>query len=359
MGDSETIRVSHSHDFTMIANKAIRDQRLSFRARGLHHLLLSYPNGWKVQVEHLTGESDKDGKDAVASALKELENLGYLTRTQIRVKGKIVGYKSVIRELPLDNPPQPKGRRGKKKKESPQPDLPDTANQDTGEPQPDLPDTAKPELAKPYPAKPEPGNPQHNKYLINEVSTYEVSSEEESTPPTPKPEFSPLPQNPESQKSDLEQIGVSDYQNPGLVVKPQIPSLGQNSGGALAKIEKYQRLADDGVALTDTELKDWANTEIGEAVRCYRRSGYILTRSATDVSNEFALFVAKINCKLRETPSMNFGLNLIKKAEKDPLEWQKLASWVWEWRHGVNVGAEITKKTREQEISEALEKAGF
>ncbi|MFM6581593.1 MAG: hypothetical protein ACKPIX_18860 [Dolichospermum sp.] len=155
----------------MIANKAIRDQRLSFRARGLHHLLLSYPNGWKVQVDHLVGESEKDGKDAVASALKELESLGYLTRTQIRVKGKIVGCKSVIRELSLDNPPAPKGRRGKKKQDLPQPDLPDTV-----EPQPDLPDTAKPELAK----------PEHNKYLINEVSREEVSREEVSIPPNPQ-----------------------------------------------------------------------------------------------------------------------------------------------------------------------------
>ena len=88
----ETIRIEHSKDYTVISNVAIRDTRLSFKSRGLHHLLLSYPNGWQINIEHLSDQSDKDGKDAVASALKELEAVGYLIRTQIRAKGKIVGY---------------------------------------------------------------------------------------------------------------------------------------------------------------------------------------------------------------------------------------------------------------------------
>jgi hypothetical protein len=168
---SETIRIDHSKDYTIISNLAIRDKRLSFRARGLHHLLLSYPDGWEVKVEHLANESDKEGRDAIASALKELEEFGYLIRNQIRDKGRIVKYESVIRELPIDNPPKPTGRRGKK----PQPDLPDTA-----QPQLDLPDTVnpqpdKPDTVNPQPDKPDTANPVHNKYLFKEESNKEGS----------------------------------------------------------------------------------------------------------------------------------------------------------------------------------------
>ena len=96
----ETIRVQHSKDYTVISNSAIRDSRLSFKARGLHHLLLSYPDGWQINTDHLSGQSEKDGKTSVLSALKELEQLGYLTRKQIRIGGKITAYESIIRELP-------------------------------------------------------------------------------------------------------------------------------------------------------------------------------------------------------------------------------------------------------------------
>lgn len=164
----ETIRVEHSKDYTVISNAAIRDTRLSFKSRGLHHLLLSYPNGWQINIEHLSEQSDKDGKDAVASALKELETVGYLIRTQIRVKGKIVGYESTIRELPIENPPQPKGRRSKKKQDSPQPDFPDTV---------------KPDRENPQLEKPEPENPVINKYVLDQLSKEEVS-----IPPTPQGE---------------------------------------------------------------------------------------------------------------------------------------------------------------------------
>jgi hypothetical protein len=64
----ETIRVEHFKDYTIISNLAIRDVRLSLRARGLHHLLLSYPNGWKINIDHLTGESKIEGKDAIAKS---------------------------------------------------------------------------------------------------------------------------------------------------------------------------------------------------------------------------------------------------------------------------------------------------
>lgn len=100
-----TIRVEHQKDYTCITNFTIRDKRLSFKARGLHHLLLSYPDGWQVKIEHLVNESEQDGRTAVASALRELEEYGYLERKQKRdpSTGKLGDWESIIRERPTEN----------------------------------------------------------------------------------------------------------------------------------------------------------------------------------------------------------------------------------------------------------------
>jgi hypothetical protein len=153
----ETIRVQHSKNYTVIANAAIRDTRLSFKARGLHHLLLSYPDGWKVSIEHLSTQSELDGETAVRTGLQELERLGYLTREQVREKGKIVGYESTIREVPSENPPAPKNRRGK--------------------PQVDFPQVDFPQVDFPQVDFPQAENPVHNKYLFQEVFKKEISKE--------------------------------------------------------------------------------------------------------------------------------------------------------------------------------------
>ena len=148
----ETIRVQHSKNYTVIANAAIRDSRLSFKARGLHHLLLSYPDGWKVSIEHLSTQSELDGETAVRTGLQELERLGYLTREQVREKGKIVGYESTIREVPSENPPAPKNKRDKPQVENPQVENPQAEN-------------------------PQAENPVHNKYLFQKVFKKEISKE--------------------------------------------------------------------------------------------------------------------------------------------------------------------------------------
>lgn len=97
------IRVSHQKNYTCISNQSIRDNRLSFKARGLHHLLLSYPDGWVINRDHLSSDeiSTKDGRTAVASALLELEELGYLVRTRTRNEnGQITGWESILYEIP-------------------------------------------------------------------------------------------------------------------------------------------------------------------------------------------------------------------------------------------------------------------
>ena len=97
------IRIEHSSDYTCLSNKTLRDKSLSYKARGLHHLLLSYPNNWTVNIDHLVTQSDKDGRAAVMSALSELQEHGYMTMRRVRDRqsGKFIGWEKVIRETPI------------------------------------------------------------------------------------------------------------------------------------------------------------------------------------------------------------------------------------------------------------------
>ncbi len=66
--------------FTQVPNLAVRDARLSFRARGVHAFLLSHVDeGWKSGAEFLS-KHGKEGRDAIEKALSELESFGYIRR---------------------------------------------------------------------------------------------------------------------------------------------------------------------------------------------------------------------------------------------------------------------------------------
>jgi hypothetical protein len=83
------IRGHHSFDdhFTQIPTAWFRDDRLSFKARGLMALVMSHSRGWSLSINSLS-EQNQEGKDAIRSAINELEKLGYLTRTQTKEGGR-------------------------------------------------------------------------------------------------------------------------------------------------------------------------------------------------------------------------------------------------------------------------------
>lgn len=68
--------------FTMVANEVLKDKKLSFKAKGLYSYLFSKPNTWDFSGHRMIMETS-DGKRAIFSALKELENNGYLSRERL------------------------------------------------------------------------------------------------------------------------------------------------------------------------------------------------------------------------------------------------------------------------------------
>lgn len=91
-------------NFTLILNKALRDKRLSWRAKGILAGCLSHNQSFKFTrswiIEHGT-----EGRDAVLSALSELRELGYLKNIKTRnPAGQVVGERYVFTDKPVDPP---------------------------------------------------------------------------------------------------------------------------------------------------------------------------------------------------------------------------------------------------------------
>lgn len=109
--ESSVFRVKKSRDFSVISNAAMRDERLSFAARGVLAYLLTKPDNWKVSTKELVRQGEnltipsKAGKTAVLRMLKELEVCGYLKRERVRNSNGNFGWKTTIYEQPCSGYP--------------------------------------------------------------------------------------------------------------------------------------------------------------------------------------------------------------------------------------------------------------
>lgn len=94
------IRVEKLKNYTTMNNHHFRNRELSLKAKGVMSLMLSLPDDWDYTIKGLATLS-KDGVDSVRSALKELEEQGYLTMKRIRNElGHLTSAEYVLREIP-------------------------------------------------------------------------------------------------------------------------------------------------------------------------------------------------------------------------------------------------------------------
>jgi hypothetical protein len=97
--------------YAVIDNDTIRDERLTWKARGLLVYLLSLPDDWTVQQSDLVARAP-DGRTVVRAALRELEQAGYLWREKRRGAHGHWIVESVVYERPDEGrkPPLDEGR---------------------------------------------------------------------------------------------------------------------------------------------------------------------------------------------------------------------------------------------------------
>lgn len=89
-------------DFSVIDNHVFKDKELTLKAKGLLTTILSLPEDWKYSIEGLASLC-ADGTTSVTSALNELIDRGYITRTQsVDESGRFNGYIYDIYEKPQE-----------------------------------------------------------------------------------------------------------------------------------------------------------------------------------------------------------------------------------------------------------------
>ena len=159
-------RIEKTRDYTVMSNHHLKDRTLTLESKGLLSMMLSLPDEWNYTTRGLAAIC-REGVDSIGAALKELENHGYIRRTQLRdEKGKITDTEYVIYEMPQCEPPS-----------SPGTPLPGTAKPYTENPDMGIPDTAEPCTENPAQL--------NTNQTKTDLSSTEISNPIPSNPPTP------------------------------------------------------------------------------------------------------------------------------------------------------------------------------
>lgn len=136
-----TIRTHKQRSFSVLDNHPIEDMALSWEALGVLTYLLSKPDDWRIQIQHLINLERGAGRDKLYGILKCLEDAGYLARRREQgPDGKFTWVRELY-ESPEFNPFRLF-------------DQPSTDFQDMAPPSPEKPYTDEPYTAQPYTVKP-------------------------------------------------------------------------------------------------------------------------------------------------------------------------------------------------------------
>ena len=98
-------RVERNKGYTVMSNYHLRDKSLSLKAKGLLSQILSLPEDWDYTLSGLC-YINRESKDAIRSAVNELERAGYIERHQTTDEGgKFSSNEYIIHEQPVSLPP--------------------------------------------------------------------------------------------------------------------------------------------------------------------------------------------------------------------------------------------------------------
>ena len=98
-------RVERTRDYTVMSNFHLKDKRLSLKAKGLLSQMLSLPDDWDYTLSGLCF-INRESKDAIRSAINELERAGYIRRRQTTdAAGKFGSNEYSVYECPITDIP--------------------------------------------------------------------------------------------------------------------------------------------------------------------------------------------------------------------------------------------------------------
>ena len=87
--------------YVQIDKRALEDNRLSWRAKGILAYLLSKPSGWKVNVKDIWNNG-AEGRNAVQDCLHELKEFGYANLITVPGEaGRLMGTQWRVNEEPI------------------------------------------------------------------------------------------------------------------------------------------------------------------------------------------------------------------------------------------------------------------
>ena len=98
-------RVERNKGYTVMSNYHLRDKSLSLKAKGLLSQILSLPEDWDYTLKGIA-LINRESKDAIRTAVNELERAGYIERHQTTDEGgKFSSNEYIIHEQPVSLPP--------------------------------------------------------------------------------------------------------------------------------------------------------------------------------------------------------------------------------------------------------------
>lgn len=94
-------RVEKNKNFIVVPNHYLQNTNLSLKAIGLLSMILQLPEDFDFTIKGLA-KMCKDGTDSINTAVKELEQAGYLTCNRLRnTNGRVGQMEYIINEFPL------------------------------------------------------------------------------------------------------------------------------------------------------------------------------------------------------------------------------------------------------------------
>lgn len=158
------IKKVYDKNYTVIGNTSINDSGLYLADKGMLEYLWSKPDDWNFYAREVA-KHQKDGIDGVNSALRHLEENGYLYRGRVRnEKGQLKGSKWLLSETPKKEWSEYYQKKCEKRKKKPKVEKPIQA---------------KPKQAEPKQENPGLLNTNQTKYSPNKIKNFTKSLSKE------------------------------------------------------------------------------------------------------------------------------------------------------------------------------------